>query len=432
MRAKNCRVSASPTGRFFALLRMTGWGFALLFASASFGVEPVPDKTVVLTFDDAVKSQVTNVAPLLKEYGFGATFFVTQCWMKDPAHFMSWEDAAALHRMGFEIGNHTWTHDDFGKPEVGARLGQELAQVERELARVGVPKPVSFAWPGNSLGPEALGELRKAGYQLARRGMQPEVKYGEIVPGPLYEPGKHDPLLIPTSGDGYPGWTLEHFKRVVNRARDGKIVVLQFHGVPDDAHPWVTTPLERFREYMAFLKQEGFRCVALREVERYIDRSHPPVDPLAQTLSRSREDFPPEQGIDLNAEYDRAGGKVNWKAYHVPDKGLGVDFEALYTPGEQVTAHALTYVESPVEQTVALRFGSNDSGKVWVGGKLVDDFNKESWCILDRDIISVTLPKGKTPILPKATTGVGAWALALRFNDADGDPISNLTYSDSP
>ncbi len=253
----------------------------LLFVSSAFAAEPVPDKTIVLTFDDAVKSQVTNVAPLLKEFGFGATFFITQRWMDDPARFMNWEDAAALHTLGFEIGNHTWTHDNFGSAENAKKLAAELKQVEAELARVGVPKPVSFAWPGNSFGPESQAVLREAGYQFARRGMQPEITYGEIVPGPLYDPAVHDPLLIPTGGDGYPDWTLEHFKRVVERARDGKIVVLQFHGVPDEAHPWVNTPVERFREYMVYLKQEGFRCISLKDVGRFIDRAKLPDDPVA-------------------------------------------------------------------------------------------------------------------------------------------------------
>lgn len=257
--------------------------------SFAFAAEPVPDKTVVLTLDDAVKSQLTFVAPLLKEYGFGATFFITHRWMDDPAHFMSWEDVAELHRLGFEIGNHSWTHADFGSPKNAARLAGELALVERELTQVGVPKPVSFAWCGNSFGSEALAILRAAGYKLARRGMQPEVKYGEIVPGPLYDPAAHDPLLIPTSGDAYPDWTLDHFKRVVDRARDGKIAVLQFHGVPDEAHPWVHTPPERFREYMTYLRQENFRVIALRDVERYIDFDTPRNDPIAQMRHPARE-----------------------------------------------------------------------------------------------------------------------------------------------
>ncbi len=142
--------------------------------------------------------------------------------------------------------------------------------------------------------------------------------------------------------------------------------------------------------------------------------------------------FPPEQEIDLTAEYDGRNGKtVKWEPYWVVPGGLGIDFKGLYTPGEQVTAYALTYVYSPVEQTVQLRFGSNDSGKVWVGGKLVVDFNKESWCILDRDIVTVTLPKGETSVLCKATTGVGAWALTLRFTDEKGHFLSDLNYSET-
>jgi peptidoglycan/xylan/chitin deacetylase (PgdA/CDA1 family) len=77
---------------------------------------PIPDKTVVLTFDDAVKSHRTFVAPLLKEAGFRATFFVCHRWMDDAKNFMTWQEIADLHQMGFEIGNHSWTHADFSSP----------------------------------------------------------------------------------------------------------------------------------------------------------------------------------------------------------------------------------------------------------------------------------------------------------------------------
>ncbi len=129
----------------------------------------------MLTFDDAVKSQRTFVAPFLKELGFGATFFVTQLWMKDAEYFMTWKDIAEIHQMGFEIGNHSWTHADFSQPPNAARLAEELKQVESELERVGVPRPTSFAYCGNSFGPEALAELKRLGFHLARRGMQPEI-----------------------------------------------------------------------------------------------------------------------------------------------------------------------------------------------------------------------------------------------------------------
>src|SRR4051794_14180230 len=85
---------------------------AMCEGSLTLSAADIPAKTVVLTFDDAVKTQLTNVAPLLKELGFQATFFISQHWMDDKANFLTWEEVAQLHGMGFEIGNHTWTHSD--------------------------------------------------------------------------------------------------------------------------------------------------------------------------------------------------------------------------------------------------------------------------------------------------------------------------------
>lgn len=275
-----------------------GWSLAILGNLASFptsALEPIPDKTVVLTFDDAVKSHITTVAPMLKEYGFGATFFITACWMSDQENFLSWEDVAELHHMGFEIGNHTWSHTGMGTPKLAARLPGQLALLEAALQKVGVPKPVSFGWPGNAFSSEALRILRTHGFLFARRGMQPEVAYGKLVPGPLYDPAVCDPLLIPSAGDAYPDWTIENFKAAVDRARDGRIAVVQFHGVPDVAHPWVHTPPEQFREYMAYLKEHGFNVIAMRDLARYVDPATPPMDAMANVRYTSG-------GMDLAPE----------------------------------------------------------------------------------------------------------------------------------
>jgi peptidoglycan/xylan/chitin deacetylase (PgdA/CDA1 family) len=259
---------------------MRSAALAAIGGSQTLATAPAPERLVVLSFDDAVKTHRTVVAPLLKELDFGATFFVTHRWMaEDPTHYLTWGEIAEIHRMGFEIGNHSWTHADFSIPKNGARLAAELALVENELRPVGIPRPTSFAWCGNQFGPEAVQQLNDLGYKLARRGMQPEVPYGKIELGPTFEPAAHHRLLIPTSGDAYPGWTLEHFQRVVERARAGKIVVLQFHGVPDP-HPWVNTSPERFRQYMTFLKKHGFRVIALRDLQKYLPSDRAPEDPL--------------------------------------------------------------------------------------------------------------------------------------------------------
>ena len=42
------------------------------------------------------------------------------------------------------------------QPKTAARLDGELALVEHALKKVGVPRPISFAWTGNGFGPQGL------------------------------------------------------------------------------------------------------------------------------------------------------------------------------------------------------------------------------------------------------------------------------------
>src|SRR2546425_13294211 len=75
-------------------------------------LEPVPDKLVVLTFDDSKASHYSVVRPILKRYGFGATFFITEgfSFQTNKQDYMTWEQIRELHQEGFEIGNHTRDH----------------------------------------------------------------------------------------------------------------------------------------------------------------------------------------------------------------------------------------------------------------------------------------------------------------------------------
>jgi len=96
--------------------------------------------------------------------------------------------------------------------------------------------------------------------------------------GVAYEPNHDHPLLIPTAGDARPSWSLSDFKRAVALAVKRRVAVMQFHGVPDNDHPWVHTPPELFRQYMNYLKAEKYTVIALRDLDRYIDRAKSPDD----------------------------------------------------------------------------------------------------------------------------------------------------------
>ncbi len=222
--------------------------------------KPVPDKLIVLTFDDAVLSHYTNVAPMLKKYGFGATFFVCEFGgtpaFADKTKYMTWEQIAGLNSMGFEIGNHTWHHTHVNKMD-NARFTAELEYIEGKCSEYHIPKPVSFAYPGYDTSRRALKVLKDKGYHFARAGWDR-----------VYDPAKDSPLLMP----GYTTHTdsvAAGFK-IIKDAKKGKIAVLTIHGVPDDAHPWVTTSPEVLESYFKYLKDNHYKVIAMRDLDKYI------------------------------------------------------------------------------------------------------------------------------------------------------------------
>ena len=248
----------------------------------------IPDKLVVLTFDDSVKSHHAVARPILKKFGFGGTFFITEgfTFKTNKTDYMTWEEIQELDRDGFEVGNHTGSHMSVTAKTL-ENLEGELNAIDKQCAALGIAKPTSFAWPGNSLQPEALEILRKHGILFARRGGAPEYPYDKGQ-GFAYEPGQDHPLLIPSAGDARPVWQLANFVAAVSQAKDGKIAVIQFHGVPEGEHPWVHTPLERFEEYMQYLHDNQFKVIALRDLAKYVDPKITPADPNAIIQSRKK------------------------------------------------------------------------------------------------------------------------------------------------
>ena len=219
------------------------------------------------------------VRPLLKKYGFGATFFITEgfTFRTNKDDYLTWEQIAELNRDGFEIGNHTRDHMGLTKANL-PRLKEQVEAINAQCAAQSIPRPTSFAYPGNTIDPEAIPLLADLGFRFARRGGAPEYPYEEGN-GFAYEPGRDHPLLLPSAGDARPVWTLENLKRAVSQAVKGKIAILQFHGAPDVEHPWVHTPPERLEEYMKYLHDEGFKAIAMRDLAKYVDWTQKPTDP---------------------------------------------------------------------------------------------------------------------------------------------------------
>ena len=307
--------------------------FMFLAGAPMRALEPIPDKLVVLTLDDSVASHYTVVRPLLKRLGFGATFFITEgfSFPTNKQDYLTWEQIRELHEDGFEIGNHTRDHMGVSEGTL-PQLPEQIRAINARCEEHGIPKPVSFAYPGNAIVPGAVPILKELGFRFARRGGAPEHPY-EWGRGVAYEPGADHPLLIPSAGDGRPDWTLADFKRAADLARDGRIAVLQFHGVPDREHPWVNSRPDRFEQFMNYLQTNGFRVIAMRDLARYVDPEAAPNRPLAIIERRKAER---EELLVEGEVVDENGGKLMPARVSIQDAKGGWHFPKTVTGGSAI------------------------------------------------------------------------------------------------
>ena len=94
----------------------------------------VPPKPVILTFDDGNKSHYNQVFPLLKKYGFGATFFVTTDYVAEKSNTtLTWGELTEMAQSGMDIQSHTLSHPYLTATKSFSDHAAYLKGMEREL-----------------------------------------------------------------------------------------------------------------------------------------------------------------------------------------------------------------------------------------------------------------------------------------------------------
>ncbi|RUO26787.1 hypothetical protein CWE09_08865 [Aliidiomarina minuta] len=119
------------------------------------GEQELPDKAVVLTFDDAYQNIFTNGHPILMEFEVPYTLFVTTDPVGNtPGRYMSWDQIRQMHEDGVTIANHTTDHAHMPRRQEGEsetdwrqRSAENILQAEQKiLDEVGVSYQL-FAYP---------------------------------------------------------------------------------------------------------------------------------------------------------------------------------------------------------------------------------------------------------------------------------------------
>jgi peptidoglycan/xylan/chitin deacetylase (PgdA/CDA1 family) len=103
-------------------------------------------KVVILTFGDTKKSQYTTAKPILDQYGFKASFFITCSYAGDQkqTQHLSWNDILALQEDGQDIESKAMTPVDLNNLSPNS-LDFETAGSKQCLENHGINSPSIFA-----------------------------------------------------------------------------------------------------------------------------------------------------------------------------------------------------------------------------------------------------------------------------------------------
>lgn len=125
---------------------------------------PLPEKPIVLTFDDGYRDAYEVVFPLLLDYGFTGTFFV----LATPAHFewseyITWAQMKEMSDAGMEIQSHGRDHVDLRNRSYDYLVYQTMGIQEAIQYHTG-RLPRFFCYPSGRYDANLIAVLKSVGY----------------------------------------------------------------------------------------------------------------------------------------------------------------------------------------------------------------------------------------------------------------------------
>lgn len=125
---------------------------------------PIPEKSIVITFDDGYKDNYTNAFPILKELDMKATIFVITSVIDD-GYYLSKNEIKELSDYGIDIQSHTVKHLHLNTLSYEEQL-KELKASKETLEAITNKPVISVAYPFGDHDENTLKAAKASGYTL--------------------------------------------------------------------------------------------------------------------------------------------------------------------------------------------------------------------------------------------------------------------------
>lgn len=140
-------------------LRKDGWRGL----NVSEALRATAEKSVAITFDDGCETDLLAAAPILREAGFHATFYVTAGFLGQPG-YLSTAQLRELSSSGLEIGCHSMTHAYLNNLDPD-QMRSEIVAARLKLEDVTGSTVEHFSCPGGRYDNAAIALAKQAGYR---------------------------------------------------------------------------------------------------------------------------------------------------------------------------------------------------------------------------------------------------------------------------
>ncbi|AQT61928.1 polysaccharide deacetylase family protein [Cellvibrio sp. PSBB023] len=208
--------------------------------------EPLPDKTVAISFDDSYASVYESAFPRLKKRGWPFTFFVNTDAVGTGKIFVNWDQLREMAKAGATIANHSSSHTHLPRREGSEsaaqwrdRITQDINNAQQKIKQEIGTAPMILAYPFGEYDVDVQRIAKKLGY----------IAFGQQS-GALY--GKGDLQSVPRFPFGGSFTALDDFILKVN-TKPMPLTEVEFYGdnkqkqenliVRESEKPWLVLTL---------------------------------------------------------------------------------------------------------------------------------------------------------------------------------------------